>query len=162
MNCNREMIIMMIVIISGIITGQSQGAVTGDINCDLWLICCKAGSLAIEQEFEGDAESERLPKYVCSCHLKTNSQMYKCTKISACMINIINEILFVLVKASVILPTVSYYKSKKQDKTGPIIQNLEMLPCSKGKKIIFFTFFFKCVTYRPDQKINNKKQRKVK
>lgn len=35
MNCNTEMIIMMIVIISGIITGQSQGAVTGDINCDL-------------------------------------------------------------------------------------------------------------------------------
>ena len=35
MNCNRERIIMMIVIISGIITGQSQGAVTGDISCDL-------------------------------------------------------------------------------------------------------------------------------
>ena len=48
---------MMIVIISGIITGQSQGAVTGDINCDLWLICCEAGSLAMERQLQGDGES---------------------------------------------------------------------------------------------------------
>lgn len=48
---------MMIVIISGIITGQSQGAVTGDISCDLWLICCEAGSFAIEREFQGTADS---------------------------------------------------------------------------------------------------------
>lgn len=35
MNCNKEMIIMMIEIISGIIKGQSQDAIMGDINCDL-------------------------------------------------------------------------------------------------------------------------------
>lgn len=35
MNCNEEMIIMMIEIISGIIKGQSQDAIMGDINCDL-------------------------------------------------------------------------------------------------------------------------------
>lgn len=53
MNCNREMIIMMIVIISGIITRQSLGVETADINCDLWLIFREAGSLIIEQEFCG-------------------------------------------------------------------------------------------------------------
>lgn len=53
MNCNREMIIMMIIIISVIIAGQSQGAVMEDISCDLWLICCEAGSSAMEPEFHG-------------------------------------------------------------------------------------------------------------
>lgn len=48
---------MMIAIISGIVKGQSQDAVMGDINCDLWLICCEAGSVEIEQPFKGDAES---------------------------------------------------------------------------------------------------------
>lgn len=48
MNCNREMIIMMIAIISGIIKrgGESQDAVMGDINSNLRLIC---GSVEIEQ-----------------------------------------------------------------------------------------------------------------
>lgn len=49
MNCNREMIIMMIAIISGIIKrggGKSQDAVMGDINSNLRLIC---GSVEIEQ-----------------------------------------------------------------------------------------------------------------
>lgn len=54
MNCNKEMIIMMIVIISGIIKGKSQDAVMGDINCNLRLIC---GSVKIEQAFTADAES---------------------------------------------------------------------------------------------------------
>lgn len=35
MNCNEEMIIMVIEIISGIIKGQSQDAIMGDIYCDL-------------------------------------------------------------------------------------------------------------------------------
>lgn len=48
MNCNTEMIIMMIEIISGIIKGQSQDAIMGDINCDLWLIFCEAESVERE------------------------------------------------------------------------------------------------------------------
>lgn len=35
MNCNEEMKIMMIEIISGIMKGQSQDAIMRDINCDL-------------------------------------------------------------------------------------------------------------------------------
>lgn len=52
MNCNKEMIIMMIEIISGIIKGQSQDAIMGDINYDLWLIFCKAGSVEREAGHE--------------------------------------------------------------------------------------------------------------
>lgn len=43
---------MMIEIISGIIKGQSQDAIMGDINCDLWLIFCKAGSVEREAGHE--------------------------------------------------------------------------------------------------------------
>lgn len=39
---------MMIEIISGIIKGQSQDAIMGDINCNPWLIC-KAGSVESEE-----------------------------------------------------------------------------------------------------------------
>ena len=67
MNYNREMIIMMIIIISEIITGQSQGAVTGDISRDVWLICCEAGSLAIEQESPGTMQTVCI--WVCCVHI---------------------------------------------------------------------------------------------
>lgn len=43
---------MMIEIISGVIKGQSQDAMMGDINCDLWLIFCEAGSVEREAGHE--------------------------------------------------------------------------------------------------------------